>query len=137
MQNGHSRSLWSFAQEGLGVCLSIVPAAGPPQITVVNYFATWSSSWGSNARQLPLAETVFRSFPLYSAASEAVKSGAYTLSQCDLPSKHKQGKQREEEAAASDWKNNESILPRPSERLWVPETLLGLPEWEAKKENKV
>lgn len=47
---------------------------------------------------------------------KAVKSCAYKLSQCDLPSKHKQGKQREEEAATGDWKNNESILPRPLER---------------------
>ena len=35
--------------------LNVVPAAGPPQITVVSYFATWSTSGRSNAKQLPLA----------------------------------------------------------------------------------
>lgn len=57
-------------------------------------------------------------FPLNLLPLKAVKSGVCMLSQCDLPSKHKRGKQREEEATASDWKNNESILlSRPSERL--------------------
>lgn len=90
--------------------LNALPAKCRPQIAVGNYFSARSTGRGSDAKLSP-----FRIYSIHflfpqSVASKAVKSSVCMLSKRDLPSKHHQSKQREDELGAGDWKNNESIL---------------------------